>query len=108
MATTKTYQRASDFIRGLGESLDGIQGKDVLLHSFDVDNERPFGEGISTLVTMQISTIADPDVLVQYHAWSDAIADRLNEMVGNGAELPVIVTFEKVKTRRGFSVWNVR
>lgn len=111
MANTSTpvqYRRASDYIQGLGENLDKIEGTDMLLHSFEVEEERPFGDGTSTLVTMQLSTIDDPEVLVTFHAWSDAIASRLREMESNDAKYPVIVNFAKTKTRRGFTVWTVK
>lgn len=108
MATQQTYARASDYIHGLGDSLDTVADKDMLLHEYEIERERAFGDGTSTLVTIKLSTIDDPATVVTFHAWSDAIADRLDEMTGNDVKLPVIVMFTKVKTRRGFNVWTIR
>lgn len=110
MATeTKTseYRRASDTIKGLGENLDKIAGTDMLLHEFTIEEGRAIGEKENTLVTMYLSTIADPENKIQFHAWSQSVADRLTELTNAEVELPVIIQFNRVPTARGFKVWAV-
>ncbi len=108
MATTKTYARASQFIKGLGENLDKIEGKDMLLWGFDIEEGRQFGDKENTLVTMTLSTMDDEDTKVLFHAWSDSLADRLRELSANNVALPVVVAFERAQTSRGYRVWTVK
>ncbi len=110
MATeTKTsqYRRASDTIKGLGENLDKIAGTDMLLHEFIVEENRAIGDKENTLVTMELSTVDDPENKIKFHAWSQSVADRLHELEVAEVELPVIIQFNRVTTSRGFKVWAV-
>ena len=109
MATTKTgYRRASEFIKGLGENLDKIAGTDMLLHEFEIERDRQYGDGTNDLVIMTLSTLDDEENKQKFHAWSGSLADRLEEMQGaTNAALPLIVAFKKAKTSRGFNVWTV-
>lgn len=109
--TTKTdtsqYRRASDFIKGLGESLDKIAGTDMLLHEYVIEEGRAIGDKENTLVTMVLSTLDDPENKQKFHAWSQSVADRLTELTNSEAEMPVVIQFNRVPTSRGFKVWAV-
>ncbi len=107
MATTKQYKRASEFIKGLGESLDKIAGVDMLLHEFTIEEGRAIGDKENTLVTMSLSTVDDPENKQKFHAWSQSVADRLTELTNAEAELPLIIQFNRVPTSKGFKVWAV-
>lgn len=104
---TSQYRRASDTIKGLGENLDKIAGVDMLLHEFTIEEGRQVGDKENTLVTMFLSTISDPESKVQFHAWSQSVADRLTELTNAEVELPVIIQFNRVPTAKGFKVWTV-
>lgn len=106
--TKKSYARASQFIKGLGDNLDKIEGTDMLLHSYEIEENRPFGDSTNTLVTMKLSTLDDPENQVLFHAWSESLASRLQELENSEAELPLVVAFERVKTSKGFKVWTVK
>ena len=101
------YRRASSIIKGLGENLDKIAGVDMLLHEFTIEEGRQVGDKENTLVTMQLSTLDDPEVKVQFHAWSQSVADRLTELTNAEAELPLIIQFNRVPTAKGFKVWAI-
>lgn len=111
MATTATqskYRRASEFIQGIGANLDTIAGKDVLLWEFTVEPERKFGNGTNTFVSMKISTMDDEENIQLFHAWSESLATRLEELNGaDGVAYPLIVKFEKANTSSGQKVWTV-
>lgn len=105
---TPTYQRASTFINAeLGEKLDKIADKDVLLHSYEYEDR---GEnspaGFRYLVTMDVSTVDDPENVLKFHAWSKSLGDRL-ERIPEDTTWPLVANFTKVKTRAGFMVWTI-
>lgn len=105
MATVKTaYRRASEFVEGIGESLETIQGRDVILRSYEVDNERPMRGENATLVTMKISEPESEDEIKLFHAWSKSLAQRLEEIPASA--FPVLVAFKRVNTSSGFRVWT--
>jgi hypothetical protein len=110
MATAKQtseYRRASEYIKGLGESLDKIAGTDMLLHEFTIEEGRAIGDKENTLVTMELSTLSDPENKIKFHAWSQSVADRLTELTNAEAVLPLVIQFNRVPTSRGFKVWAV-
>ncbi len=110
MATTKTtsqYRRATQYSTGIGESLDKIAGKDVLLHSFTIGQRTMEGE-LTDFVDMNISTVDDAENIQLFHAWSGSLGQRLNEIPPEAfAEGPLLVTFIQAKTRGGFKVWTI-
>lgn len=117
MADKTTYARASEHVKGIGESLEKIAEKDVLLHSFTVSERSMRGEP-RTFVAMQISTIDDPANQQMFHAWSDSLAEKLSDLPGarsddNGERTtiltePLLIAFERVATSGGFRVWSFK
>lgn len=107
---TSKYRRVTDIVKGLGDNLDKIEGKDVLLWEYEIERSRKYGEGTNDLVTMQISTIDDEANKQLFHAWSTSLCDRLDELTNaDNAELPLIVMFERVATSRpGFKAWVMK
>jgi hypothetical protein len=98
--TTKNpVRRASDYVKGIGEPLDTLIGRDVILRSFEIDNSRPFKGETATIVLMEISEL-DSDDVATYHAWSQSLAIKLEELPKN--ELPLLIAFKKVRTSAGF------
>ena len=110
MAKTETpeYQRASSLINTeLGEKLDNIAGKDMLLHDYEYeDRGESAPQGYRYLVTMDLSTMDDPEVVVKFHAWSKSLGDRLDR-IPEDTKYPLLVNFVKAKTRSGFNVWTI-
>lgn len=97
------FRRASEYVKGIGESLEGIQNRDVLLRSFEV-SERPMRGEPTTFVSMKVSELNALDAVTDYHAWSESLATKLKEIPeGN---LPLLVKFERVNTSGGFRVWT--
>lgn len=115
MAEKQTYGRASDHVKGIGESLDKIADKDMLLHSFQISRRAMRGED-KTFVGMMLSTVDDPDNAVLFHAWSDSLADKLADLPATRVdedetrsytlEAPLLIKFGKVSTSAGFKVWS--
>ena len=103
MATAPTYARATEYVKGIGESLEKIQNRDVLLKSFQI-TERPMRGEKKVYVSMQISEVDGLDTVTEYHAWSESLADKLAEIPDSA--LPVLVSFQRVATSGGFRVWT--
>ena len=101
---TKSYARAADKIEGIGKGLDPIVGRDMLLHDFSI-TERSMRGDTKTFVALTLSEVGTPDVVENYHAWSESLAEKLAQL--DKAELPMIVSFVKVTTGGGFRVWSV-
>lgn len=105
--TVPTYNRASQYVKGIGEGLDTYQGRDLLLRSYEI-SERAMKGKDSTFVAMQISEfnggIADTEV-IEVHAWSQSLGEKLSEIPVSA--LPVIVSFVRVPTSAGFRVWSI-
>lgn len=97
------YERASKFAKGIGESLDTIQNRDVLLRSYEV-SERPMRGDTNTFVALKISELDQTDTIGDYHAWSESLATKLSEIPQSA--LPVVIKFERVNTSAGFRVWT--
>jgi len=107
MATTERssgYQRATDFSKGIGESLDKVAGSDMLLHDYDMGTRPMEGEQVD-FVSLTLSTVSDPENKQLFHAWSQSLGLRLQEIPKE--KLPVIVNFVQAKTRGGFKVWTI-
>lgn len=115
----QTYERAADKIEGIGSNLDKIAGRDMLLHSFILD-ERPMRGDDKAFVTMSISDVDSPDEVIKYHAWSDSLAEKLAQLSPNyvpGEPLtlpfsytlsePLLVSFVRSPTASGFRVWTI-
>ena len=98
-SNNKPARRASDYVKGIGEPLDTLFGRDVVLRGFDIDNARPFKGETATIVLMEISEV-DSDEVATYHAWSQSLAIKLDELPRN--ELPLLIAFKKVRTSAGF------
>lgn len=109
MATTsKTsgYRRASDFVEGIGKSLDEIENKDVLLVKFSITERTMEGEK-RPIVLLTLALDPDkPEDTTLFHAWSESLATRLSEIPNDA--LPLIIAFEQTRTRSGFKVWTFR
>ncbi len=104
MAEKRTYERVAKYVTGIGESLEKITGTDVLLHSFEVSKRSMRGDA-KTFVSMQISTVDDPDNLIQFHAWSDSLSEKLGDLPDG--VLPALVKFVRVATAGGYRVWSI-
>ena len=102
-STTPTYARATDHVKGIGESLETIQNRDVLLRTFSI-SERSMRGDKKTFVSMQISELDNLDVVKDCHAWSESLADKLAEIPDSA--LPVVINFTRVATSGGFRVWT--
>jgi hypothetical protein len=100
----KSYARAADKIEGIGETLDKIQGRDLLLVNFGV-TERPMRGEDKPFVSLTLAEIETPDEIASYHAWSDSLAEKLSQL--DKDDLPMIVKFVKVQTAGGFKVWSI-
>ncbi len=96
------YQRASTFAKGIGDNLDAIQNRDVVLRDYSV-SERPMRGETATFVSLEISEV-DGDEVKTYHAWSDSLAQKVNEIPKNA--LPLLIKFQRVNTSAGFRVWT--
>jgi hypothetical protein len=95
------YQRASDFAQGIGETLDLIQGRDVLLRSYTV-SKRPMRGDVKDFVALQVSEM-DGDEVKDYHAWSESLAEKIKDIPVN--QLPVVIKFVRITTNSGFRIW---
>lgn len=99
------YGRASDHIKGIGKSLDGIMGQDVLLVSYEYGQRSMRGEQTG-FVTLRISTdLEDANKAEDYHAWSDSLGEKLSEIPVNA--MPLVAKFERIPTASGFRVWTI-
>lgn len=102
-------KRASDFIEGIGPGIDQVQNRDMVLRNFDVSNRPMRGES-AVFCSIGLSELdsdgAPTDEVTQYHAWSESLAEKLNQ-IGTG-NLPVIVQFAKERTGSGFQVWTIK
>lgn len=103
MAANK-YARATDHVKGIGKSLEGISGTDVLLMDYEYTTRQMRGEDHG-FVALSISTNLDDPTPEDYHAWSDALGQKVSE-IPKGA-LPVLIKFERVSTTSGFRVWTI-
>lgn len=116
-ADKQTYERASEYVKGIGESLEKIANTDMLLHSFSISQRSMRGEA-KTFVSLELSTVDDPANVQTFHAWSDSLADKLRDLPNersdeDGVALftlasPLLITFERVNTSGGFRVWSFR
>lgn len=124
MATTETksqYRRAGEVSPGIGENLDTILNKDVLLIRYSIsermlnrrageqnadeedDSTTPSGAQLSTIVMLTIALDIDkPDDTKLFHAWSDSLAEKLAPI--NDEDLPLLIKFMRAPTSSGFKV----
>jgi hypothetical protein len=115
VADKPTYERASQYVKGIGESLEKIDGRDMLLHSYSV-SQRPMRGEAKTFVALNLSTVDDPENIQLFHAWSDSLADKLNDLPSERTDedetrnyalpKPLLVQFKRVSTSGGFRVWT--
>lgn len=98
------YQRAAAFVQGIGDNLDKIQNRDVLLRGFII-TERTMRGAKQAFVELSISEVGDAEI-VQYHAWSQPLADKLADIPDEA--LPLLIQFFRDKTSSGNSVWSFR
>lgn len=98
------YQRASQYIKGIGENLDTIQNTDVLIKGYRV-KERSIKGADKTFVELDIATLDDPENVVLFHAWSEPLAQKLDDIPAEA--FPVIAKFTRVQTSNGFRVWTI-
>lgn len=109
------YQRAKNYITGIGKNVDEIQGRDVLLHKYFIE-ERASGPGDeNVLVKLEIAELdqngepeTDSDgalVLTLYHIWSSNFANMIAEIPDDA--LPLIVKLTRQPTSKGFRAWNI-
>lgn len=128
MATTKTttsqYARAGQYAPGIGDNLDKLANRDVLLVHYSLD-ERPLsqrkdsetnddpapaptGRKTTDLATIVFLTIAEdvskPEETTLFHAWSDSLAQKIAQIPTD--KLPLLIMFSKVRTGGGFNVWT--
>jgi hypothetical protein len=108
MAKPTTYRRVAEFVQGIGDTLDKIADQDVLLLSYQVTTRNLRGEPRS-FVTMRIVTKpddwdGDPTAATLFHAWSESLAEKLQDLPENA--LPGIIRFTRVATSGGFRVWT--
>ena len=116
-AKDQTYERASEYVKGIGESLEKIANADMLLHEFYVSQRSMRGEP-KTFVGLHLSTVSDPENVQLFHAWSDSLADKLRDLPAERSDeddvstfklaSPLLITFERVATSGGFRVWTFR
>ena len=102
-----TYNRATEYVKGIGDNLDTFQGRDLLLRRFSI-SERPMKGKETAFVAMVVSEFEagiPSDELNEVHAWSRSLADKLAEIPESA--LPVVVSFVKVPTSSGFKVWSI-
>lgn len=115
MADKPTYERASAYVKGIGESLEKIDGTDMLVHSFSISKRSMRGEP-KTFVALNLSTVSDPANIQLFHAWSDSLADKLVDLPATRDDEdnvsvytltnPLVLTFKRVPTAGGFRVWT--
>ena len=99
-----TYRRASEFAENIGENLDALAGRDVLLVAYEI-TARAFKGEIRPFITMAIALDpAAPEQSSVYHSWSESLAEKLG-LVPQDA-LPVLIRFTRVSTSRGYRVWS--
>ena len=109
--TAPSYQRAGSFSNGIGNTLDALSGKDVLITELSVGKRRVFDQRQDATVErdfVHMVLAADPSKPEQtgeYHAWSAALAERLSAIPASS--LPVLARFTRVKTANGFAAWVV-
>lgn len=101
--TTTPFRRASEYAKGIGEGLESIQNRDVLVREYDV-SERPMRGDMATFVSLKISELDQLDTVTEYHAWSESLANKLNEVPESA--FPVVANFKRVSTGAGFRVWT--
>lgn len=101
-AQTPEIARATEFVKGIGENLETIQGRDMILRSFHL-SERPMRGEKKPFVSMELSEIGSEEVR-EYHAWSESLRDKLAEIPDD--KLPLLVQFVRVSTSGGFRVWS--
>lgn len=108
-ATVPEFQRASDYATGIGETLDTYQGRDLLLRSFEI-SKRAMKGSETDFVSMEISefdpTEGPSEDVIEVHAWSKSLAEKLGEVPVE--RLPLLVQFYKTTTSSGFKVWTFR
>ena len=114
---TPTYERASTYVKGIGESLEKVADRDVLVHGFSVSH-RPMRGEPKTFVSLNLSTVNDPTNIQLFHAWSDSLADKLADLPAERTDeddvrvyvlaSPLLLTFERVATAAGFRVWTFK
>jgi hypothetical protein len=104
VSNRQQYSRAADKIEGIGDNLDKIEGRDMLLHNFAI-SERSMRGDDKTFVGLTLSEIATPDEVKSYHAWSESLAEKVAQL--DKDELPMIVAFQRVTTAGGFRVWTI-
>jgi hypothetical protein len=106
---TSPYRRASEFATGIGDTLDKIADKDVLLVGYNVSQRSIRGEPRS-FVLLRLWTNdpndydGNPESASLYHAWSESLAEKLADIPENA--LPVLIRFTRVATSGGFRVWS--
>ena len=113
MAEKPTYERASSHVKGIGESLEKIADRDMLLHGFEISKRAMRGEP-KTFVALSLSTVDDPENVQLFHAWSDSLADKLTDLPAERTDedetrvytlaAPLLVAFKRVSTSAGFRV----
>jgi len=106
-ADAPVYNRASQYVKGIGVSLDTLQGRDLLLRSYEV-SERAMKGNETTFVALNLSEMeaGQPSTeVIEAHAWSASLAEKLSEIPQSA--LPVIVQFVRVPTSAGFRVWSI-
>lgn len=102
MATHK-YERATAYVEGIGDKLDLLQGRDVIVHRVSIAERSMRGE-MKAFVELQIAEVNEPDTISTYHAWSESLAQKFSEIPVD--KFPVIAKFGKVATAGGFQVWS--
>jgi hypothetical protein len=100
-----TYSRAADKIEGIGDKLDLIQGRDMLLHDFAISERSMRGED-KTFVALTLSEVNTPDEVKHYHAWSESLAEKVAQL--DKDDLPMVAQFVKITTAGGFQVWSIQ
>jgi hypothetical protein len=106
--TRPSYKRASEFQVGIGDTLDKIADRDVLLVGYEVSQRSMRGEP-RTFCLLQIVPDYDnwdgnPNGVRLHHAWSDSLGEKLADIPVN--QLPVVIRFTRVATSGGFRVWT--
>lgn len=95
-------RRIGEFVQGIGERLDAIVDQDVTVTRVAV-GERPMRGEIKPFV--EIDVLGDDGETVEYHAWSQSLAEKLGDIPDEA--FPLTARFFKTRTSGGFEVWNV-
>lgn len=107
MPDEQTYERAADHVKGIGKSLTGIEGQDVLLVGYEYTSRKMRGEDSDFVMLTIAVDPTKPDETEEYHAWSGPLGEKLQTI--DPTRLPMLATFVREGTSTpGYKVWTIR